>query len=137
MDENTLAELSAITNGGRIAGFNDAHYGNPWVIDQFARVVTDEQQFVDAKAPLEPTVVTVPATRSMPGLISLLNTALCTESTHQALGEYADQLGFRDDLALEISRNTVRFKTRYLTKQLKNDRPLAEPLHQGPHREPR
>ena len=31
------------------------------------------------------------------------------------------QLGFRDDLALEISRNTVRFKTRYLTKQLKND----------------
>lgn len=32
MDENTPAELSAITNGGRIAGFNDAHYGNPWVI---------------------------------------------------------------------------------------------------------
>ena len=32
MDENTLAELSAITNGGRIAGFNNAHYGNPWVI---------------------------------------------------------------------------------------------------------
>ena len=32
MDENTPAELSAIANGGRIAGFNDAHYGNPWVI---------------------------------------------------------------------------------------------------------
>ena len=25
-------ELSAIANGGRIAGFNDAHYGDPWVI---------------------------------------------------------------------------------------------------------
>ena len=32
MDETTSAELSAIANGGRIAGFNDAHYGNPWVI---------------------------------------------------------------------------------------------------------
>ncbi len=27
-----VIELSAIANGGRIAGFNDAHYGNPWVI---------------------------------------------------------------------------------------------------------
>lgn len=27
-----IAELSAIENGGRIAGFNNAHYGNPWVI---------------------------------------------------------------------------------------------------------
>ena len=25
-------ELSAITNGGQIVGYNDAHYGNPWVI---------------------------------------------------------------------------------------------------------
>ena len=25
-------ELSAITNGGHIVGYNDAHYGNPWVI---------------------------------------------------------------------------------------------------------
>ena len=24
--------MSAIANGGRIAGFNDAHYGDPWVI---------------------------------------------------------------------------------------------------------
>ena len=27
-----VVELSSISNGGRIAGFNDAHYGNPWVI---------------------------------------------------------------------------------------------------------
>ncbi|HJP05954.1 MAG: allantoicase [Acidiferrobacteraceae bacterium] len=31
-DRDALVELSAIANGGRIAGFNDAHYGDPWVI---------------------------------------------------------------------------------------------------------
>ena len=31
-DPGQVLELSAIANGGRIAGFNDAHYGDPWVI---------------------------------------------------------------------------------------------------------
>ena len=31
-DPHSLHELSAITNGGRIIGYNDAHYGSPWVI---------------------------------------------------------------------------------------------------------
>jgi allantoicase len=31
-DPGEVLELSAIANGGRIAGFNDAHYGDPWVI---------------------------------------------------------------------------------------------------------
>ncbi|MDP6855584.1 MAG: allantoicase [Arenicellales bacterium] len=31
-DPGQALELSAIANGGRIAGFNDAHYGDPWVI---------------------------------------------------------------------------------------------------------
>jgi len=31
-DPNGVHELSAITNGGRIIGYNDAHYGSPWVI---------------------------------------------------------------------------------------------------------
>jgi len=32
LQPDQTVELSAIVNGGRIAGFNDAHYGNPWVI---------------------------------------------------------------------------------------------------------
>ena len=31
-DTHSVHELSAITNGGRIIGYNDAHYGSPWVI---------------------------------------------------------------------------------------------------------
>jgi allantoicase len=31
-DPNGLQELSAAVNGGNIVGFNDAHYGDPWVI---------------------------------------------------------------------------------------------------------
>lgn len=31
-DPAGVHELSAITNGGRIVGYNDAHYGSPWVI---------------------------------------------------------------------------------------------------------
>ena len=31
-DPDGVHELSAITNGGQIIGYNDAHYGNPWVI---------------------------------------------------------------------------------------------------------
>ena len=31
-DPNNIHELSAIGNGGHIIGYNDAHYGNPWVI---------------------------------------------------------------------------------------------------------
>ena len=31
-DKNGLQELSAVINGGNIVGFNDAHYGDPWVI---------------------------------------------------------------------------------------------------------
>ena len=31
-DPLDVYELSAITNGGRIVGYNDAHYGTPWVI---------------------------------------------------------------------------------------------------------
>jgi len=31
-DPKGVHELSAITNGGRIIGYNDAHYGNPWLI---------------------------------------------------------------------------------------------------------
>ena len=31
-DPKGVHELSSITNGGRIIGYNDAHYGNPWVI---------------------------------------------------------------------------------------------------------
>ncbi|MBT3991809.1 MAG: allantoicase [Rhodospirillaceae bacterium] len=31
-DPNGLQELSAVVNGGNIVGFNDAHYGDPWVI---------------------------------------------------------------------------------------------------------
>ena len=31
-DPTGVHELSAITNGGHIVGYNDAHYGNPWVI---------------------------------------------------------------------------------------------------------
>jgi allantoicase len=31
-DTNGLQELSAVINGGNIVGFNDAHYGDPWVI---------------------------------------------------------------------------------------------------------
>jgi len=31
-DPNGLQELSAVINGGNIVGFNDAHYGDPWVI---------------------------------------------------------------------------------------------------------
>ncbi len=29
-DRNVLHELSALTGGARIVGYNDAHYGNPW-----------------------------------------------------------------------------------------------------------
>ena len=29
---DAVVELSAITNGGRIVGYNDAHYGNTWSI---------------------------------------------------------------------------------------------------------
>ena len=31
-EPNGVHELTAITNGGGIVGYNDAHYGNPWVI---------------------------------------------------------------------------------------------------------
>lgn len=31
-DPAGVHELSSVTNGGRIVGYNDAHYGNPWVI---------------------------------------------------------------------------------------------------------
>lgn len=31
-DPKGVHELSAISNGGRIVGYNDAHYGSPWVI---------------------------------------------------------------------------------------------------------
>tara|TARA_B100000676_G_C18056303_1_gene834645 strand:- start:942 stop:1985 length:1044 start_codon:yes stop_codon:yes gene_type:complete len=31
-DPNENHELSAIINGGRVVGYNDAHYGDPWVI---------------------------------------------------------------------------------------------------------
>ena len=31
-DPAGVHELSSITNGGRIIGYNDAHYGSPWVI---------------------------------------------------------------------------------------------------------
>jgi allantoicase len=31
-DPDGLQELSAVVNGGNIIGFNDAHYGDPWVI---------------------------------------------------------------------------------------------------------
>ncbi len=31
-DPKGLQELSAVVNGGNIVGFNDAHYGDPWVI---------------------------------------------------------------------------------------------------------
>ena len=31
-DPDGLQELSAVVNGGNIVGFNDAHYGDPWVI---------------------------------------------------------------------------------------------------------
>ena len=32
LDPNGFYELSAVINGGNIVGFNDAHYGDPWVI---------------------------------------------------------------------------------------------------------
>ncbi len=31
-DADAVHELSAITNGGRVVAYNDAHYGTPWVI---------------------------------------------------------------------------------------------------------
>ncbi len=31
-DPNGLQELSSVVNGGTVVGFNDAHYGDPWVI---------------------------------------------------------------------------------------------------------
>ena len=31
-DRSSILELSSISSGGRIAGFNDAHYGQPWKI---------------------------------------------------------------------------------------------------------
>ena len=31
-DPNGVHELSAIINGGRVIGYNDAHYGSPWLI---------------------------------------------------------------------------------------------------------
>ena len=32
LDPNGFQELSSVVNGGNIVGFNDAHYGDPWVI---------------------------------------------------------------------------------------------------------
>ena len=32
LDSSGIHELSAITNGGYVVAYNDAHYGNPWVI---------------------------------------------------------------------------------------------------------
>ncbi len=31
-DRNSVHELSALENGGRIMGYNNAHYGNPWAL---------------------------------------------------------------------------------------------------------
>ena len=31
-DRDSVHELSALANGGRVVGYNDAHYGDPWVI---------------------------------------------------------------------------------------------------------
>jgi allantoicase len=31
-DRNSVHELSALENGGRIVGYNNAHYGNPWAL---------------------------------------------------------------------------------------------------------